>query len=65
MVLFDFRNRTQSMKLYDLLRTSGVECEIIYKPHGVAASFGLSARDYDDDLDGTSSVYNYYDTDSL
>ena len=65
MVLFAFRSRTQSMKLYDLLRTSGLECEIINTPREVSASCGLSVRVPDDEAERALGVYNYYHPDTL
>ena len=65
MFLFAFRSRTQSMKLYDLLRASGIACEIINTPREVSASCGLSVRVPDEAWERAIGVYDYYKFDAL
>ena len=65
MYLFAFRSRTRSMRLYDLLRSGGVECEIINTPREVSASCGLSVRVPDTDIDRAMGIYEYYRLDAL
>ena len=65
MYLFAFRSRTQSMKLYDMLRTGGIDCEIINTPREVSASCGLSVRVPDSGGERAMQVYEYYKLDKL
>lgn len=65
MYLFAFRSRTQSMKLYDLLRSNGIECEIINTPREVSASCGLSVRVASEWAERALGVFNYYHPDTL
>lgn len=65
MYLFSFRSRTQAMKLYDLLRSGGIECEIINTPRAVSASCGLSVTVTPDRYDRAVGVYEYHAVDTL
>ncbi len=65
MYLFAFRSRTQSMRLYDLLRTSGMRCEIVNTPREVSASCGLSVRVPEDDSERAFEICDYYHPDTL
>lgn len=65
MFYFAFRSRTQSMKLYDLLRTSGVVCEIVNTPREISASCGLSVRVPEDEQERAFGVYKYYHPETL
>lgn len=65
MFLFAFRSRTQSMKLYDLLRENGVACEIVNTPREVSASCGLSVRVPDEEGEHALGVFDYYRPDTL
>lgn len=65
MYLFAFRSRTQTMKLFDLLRSNGIECEIINTPREVSASCGLSVSTQPDALQRALDIYKYYHPDTL
>lgn len=65
MVLFSFRSRTQSMKMYDLLRTNGIECEVINTPRQISSSCGLSVSLDERDLERSVGVYDYFHPDTL
>ncbi len=65
MYLFAFRSRTQSMKLYDLLRSNDIACEIINTPREVSASCGLSVSVPDDAIERAVGIQNYYRTETL
>ncbi|MCI8459117.1 MAG: DUF3343 domain-containing protein [Clostridia bacterium] len=65
MFLFAFRSRTQSMKLYDLLRSGGIACEIVNTPRDIAASCGLSVRVPDEAGERAFDVFEYYKPDTL
>lgn len=65
MYIFAFRSRTRSMRLYDLLRSGGVDCEIINTPREVSASCGLSVRVSDAEIERAIGVYEYYRLDTL
>lgn len=60
MYLFAFRSRTQSMKLYDLLRTGGVMCEIMNTPRQVSDSCGLSVSVPDSQIERALGIFRYY-----
>ena len=65
MYVFAFRSRTQSMKMYDCLRTNGLACEIVNTPREVSASCGLSVCVADDDIERAMGIYRYYTPDTL
>lgn len=65
MYLFSFRSRTQAMKLFDLLRTNSIECEIINTPREVSYSCGLSVKVSSEDFERASGICNYYRSDTL
>lgn len=65
MLLFAFRSRTQSMKIYDTFRVRGVSCEIINTPREVSASCGLSVTVPAEDAERALGIYDYYKPDTL
>lgn len=65
MYLFSFRSRTQAMKLYDLLRGGGLECEIINTPREVSASCGLSVTVPPECYERAVGIYEYHSVDTL
>ncbi len=65
MYLFAFRSRTQAMKMYDLLRTNGIMCEIINTPREISASCGLSVKVENEQAEPALNMYNHYHPDTL
>ncbi|MDE7395415.1 MAG: DUF3343 domain-containing protein [Clostridiales bacterium] len=65
MLLFAFRSRTQSMKIYDTFRARGCACSIINTPREVSASCGLSVTVPETDAERAIRIYDYYKPDTL
>ncbi len=57
MLLFAFRSRTQSLKLYDTFRMQDIDCKIVNTPRKVSASCGLTVTVDPDDAPRALDVY--------
>ena len=65
MLIFAFRSRTQSMKLYDTLRAHGCACRLINTPREISTSCGLSVRVAESDAAHAVELYDYYRLETL
>ena len=57
-LIFAFRSRAQSMKYYNELKKTGVNCALINTPREISVGCGLSVKTLEDGAEVTATVRN-------